>query len=600
MVILGISCWYHDSAACLVVDGNLISAIEEEKFSRKKHDSAFPANAIRHVLNSYRIDINDVDFIVYYEKPFLKFERIFDSFIATWPKSFRLFSKYFITWVKEKLFLKQLLIKDFKILSGHKLSKDFEKRILFSSHHLSHAASAYYPSPFDSACVLVMDGVGERACTSIFNANGDLIQLMSEINYPHSLGLFYSAFTSFLGFKVNSGEYKVMGLAPYGEPIFVDILKNNFIYLNADFSYTLNLDMFDHFSREIMYSSEKFKEFFGSPRKSEEEITQFHCNLAASVQAVLEEAVLRLAKYGEQLTGSKNLCLAGGVALNCVANNKIITEKIFEGLWVQPASGDSGGALGAALAASHLHPFIIKQNRAYDSMRGALVGPSYSNDEIESELKSGNISYKILESDSLFSEVAQKISEGSVVGWFNGASEFGPRSLGNRAILADPRNPDMKKILNEKIKFREGFRPFAPAILDECYEEWFYRGAKDLYMVTTAYLRGEKFDERGSLVPAVTHVDGSCRVQSVSNDINPNFYGLIRNFYELTKIPMLINTSFNLRGEPTVLSPVDAIRCFLNSGIDILVFNGNYIIYKNQLENVKKERYEYAESLMVD
>ena len=609
MYILGISCFYHDSAACLIKNGEIIAASQEERFTRIKHDQSFPKNSIKYCLKEASISENQIANVVFYEKPLLKFERLLETYLAYAPKGFKSFLKSMPLWIKDKLFQKSILKKELKNLFGNKI--DWSKIILFSEHHLSHAASAFFPSPFEKAAIITIDGVGEWTTTSISEGDGKNIKLIKEIHFPHSLGLLYSAFTYYSGFKVNSGEYKLMGLAPYGNPIYVNKIKENLIKIESDGSFRLNM-MYFNFTTGLTMTNKKFHNLFGGPpRKSESKITQKDMDLAASIQKVTEEVVLHISKYALKETGLKNLCLAGGVALNCVANGVLLREKIFENIWIQPAAGDAGGALGSALSVWHL--YYNKERNVdklkYDSMKGSYLGPSYTDKEIEKELKIIDASYIKLELNDLIEKVANDISKNKAIGWMQGRMEFGPRALGSRSILADARSPNMQKQLNLKVKFRESFRPFAPSILSEHISEWFDHDEKSPYMLFVSDVKKnklhnikkneeelfgiEKLNIPRSQVPAITHVDNSARIQTVHKDTNEIYYNLISKFYEITKCPLIVNTSFNVRGEPIVCSPSDAYRCFMGTDLDILVIGNFYLKKNDQNENVKKYINEY-------
>lgn len=604
MKILGISAFYHDSAACLLVNGEIISAAQEERFTRIKHDSSFPQQAILSCLAVGNTSIEEIDYVVFYEKPLLKFERLIETYLAFAPRGFVSFSKSMPIWLKEKLFQRKLIIEFLEQISE---DIDWDRKLVFSEHHLSHAASAFYPSPFGRAAILTLDGVGEWSTTSLWIGSGPDLSLIQEINFPHSLGLLYSAFTQYLGFKVNSGEYKIMGLAPYGKPRFASLIRDNLIDVKKDGSFALNMSFFK-FATGLKMVSREFNNLFGGPsRKPESEITTRDMDLAASIQLVLEEVVLNLVRNIASTTGERNLCLAGGVALNCVANGKILDLNIFEDIWIQPAAGDSGGAVGAALSAYHL---MLKKERKtplnmMDGMNGTFLGPSFSKKEIESCLiKSGAIFESVLD-DSLFVEVANFIAEGKSVGWFSGRMEFGPRALGGRSIFADARSPKMQKHLNLQIKQRESFRPFAPCVLFECCQDWFNMDKPSPYMLFVSSVREDrrifsdnssifgfnKLNQPRSLIPAVTHVDYSARIQTVHKETNPRLHSLLSEFKKLTGYPVLVNTSFNVRGEPIVNSPEDAYRCFMNTGLDMLVIE-NYILYKDQQPQHLRENYK--------
>jgi carbamoyltransferase len=608
--ILGISAFYHDSAACLLVDGQIIAAAQEERFSRKKHDLGFPFNAIQFCLDEAGISGADIDHVVFYEKPFPKFERLLETYLAYAPKGFKSFLMAMPVWLTEKLFQKRNLI---KALETHIDSNvDWRSKILFSEHHLSHAASAFYPSPFESAAVLTMDGVGEWPTTSLAIGNGNELEIIKEIHFPHSLGLLYSAFTYFTGFKVNSGEYKVMGLAPYGKQIYTQIILDNLIDLKPDGSFHLNMEYFDY-PAGLKMTNKKFANLFGGPaRQSEADLTQREMDLAASIQEVTEEVVLRLCRSIAKETGQRNLCLAGGVALNCVANGKLLRDGSFDNIWIQPAAGDAGGALGAALA---VHYLMLNKSRTVDvtgnDMQGSYLGSGFSQSEIEQRLTDLGAVFETVDDEQLINETAQALASGKAVGWHQGRMEFGPRALGNRSILADPRNSDTQKTLNLKVKFRESFRPFAPSVLSEHVSQWFDINTDSPYMLLVADVAQskkqemtaeqealfgiEKLNVRRSDIPAVTHVDYSARIQTVHRETNPRYHALISKFNELTGCPVLVNTSFNVRGEPIVESPDDAFRCLMGTGLDLLAI-GNSILYRSKqpahLIEDYKDKYE--------
>ncbi len=595
--VLGISCFYHDSAATLLVDGDIVSAVQEERFTRNKHDDSFPIEAIKYILNSNKISLSEIDYIVFYEKPFLKFERLLETYLSFAPKGFQSFSKSMPLWIKEKLFMKKVIIDNLK-----KLDKNFSEKnkLYFSEHHLSHAASAYFPSNFEDAIVLTADGVGEWASTTVAVADGDNLEIIKEIKFPHSLGLLYSAFTYYTGFKVNGGEYKVMGLAPYGNPKYTKVIYDNLIDVKEDGSFNLNQEYFNYCTGLTMTNS-KFSKLFGHKVRdpSNEDLNQFHMDIAASIQKVTEEIMLKMAKSLQKEYKKNNLCLAGGVALNCVANGKIHKEKIFKNIFVQPAAGDAGGSLGAALAFWHLELKNKRKNykNNYDSMRGSYLGPEFSNDFIIKELKKFGAVFETLNQDDIIDKSAKLIADGKSCGWFQGRMEFGPRALGNRSILADPRSPETQRKLNLKIKYRESFRPFAPSVLSEHVSEWFDFNGTSPYMLMVSNVKKEKQiemneDERKlfgidklnikrSEVPSITHVDYSARIQTVIKDSNELYYKLIEKFYELTGVPILVNTSFNIRGEPIVCSIKDAYRCFLTTELDFLVC-GNQILEREK------------------
>ncbi len=593
MKILGISAYYHDSAACLVVDGEIIAAAQEERFTRKKHDSEFPINAIEYCLTEARIAASDIDYVVFYDKPFLKFERLFETYLAFAPKGFKSFATSLPVWVKDKLFQKTVIIDALKEHLSEEI--DWAEKLLFSEHHLSHAASAFFPSPFEEAAILTMDGVGEWATTSLAVGSGNRLSVKNEIHFPHSLGLLYSAITYYIGFKVNSGEYKVMGLAPYGEPKYADLIKTHLVDIKEDGSFHLDMSYFDYCT-DLKMTNKKFDDLFGAPpRKPESTLTQREMDIAASIQAVTEEVVTKLARGIRKNTGLKNLCLAGGVALNCVANGKLLRENIFENIWIQPASGDAGGAVGAALAAYYLmlnQPRKVKPN---DSMKGAYLGPEYSQKEIEERLASVGAKFEVVGDKELITLTAQALADGKAVGWHQGRMEFGPRSLGGRSIIADPRSPSVQKQLNLKVKYRESFRPFAPSVLREDVSEWFQIETDSPYMLLVADISKdkqlemteeqkklfgiEKLNVPRSDIPAVTHVDYSARIQTVHKETNAKYHALISEFKKLTGCPVLVNTSFNVRGEPIVCSPEDAFNCLMGTDIDFLVV-GNCIMKK--------------------
>ena len=607
MKILGISAYYHDSAAALVEDGRVLAAAQEERFTRKKHDAGFPHRAIRSCLESTGTRAHELDFVAFYDKPFLKFERLLETYLAFAPRGFQSFRAALPVWVKEKLFQKSEILDELKELEG---AVDWEKKLLFSEHHLSHAASAFYPSPFQRAAVLTMDGVGEWTTTSLALGQGRDLKVAKEIHFPHSLGLLYSAFTYYTGFKVNSGEYKVMGLAPYGDPKYKDLILEKLIDVKPDGSFRLNLEYFEYCTGLTMTNA-KFDALFGGPaRKPEEPLTQREMDLAASIQAVTEEVVLRLARGIAKETGEKNLCLAGGVALNCVANGKLLRERCFERLWLQPAAGDAGGALGAALVAFHLfNKGPRKLSPGMDLMRGGYLGPQFSLQQIQSQLSGSGAVFETLDDEGLVKACAQALAEGKAVGWFQGRMEFGPRALGARSILGDPRSPSMQKTLNLKVKYRESFRPFAPAVLAEDAEKYFKLGAESPYMLLVADVEdGHRIamtDEQKALfgidrlnvprssIPAVTHVDYSARVQTVHKETNPRFHSLLEAFKERTACPVLVNTSFNVRGEPIVGSPEDAFRCFMGTEIEALAV-GNCFLRKERQNPALKNSYESA------
>ena len=592
MYILGISAFYHDSAACLIDDGEIIAAAQEERFTRIKYDANFPVNAITYCLAEVNLTPDKIDYIVFYDKPFLKFERLLETYLAFAPRGFQNFVTSVPIWVKEKLFQKSLIIKNLRDLWGKEI--DWTERLMFSEHHLSHAASAFFPSPFNEAAVLTMDGVGEWSTTSLAIGHGNELSVHKEINFPHSLGLLYSAFTYYAGFKVNSGEYKLMGLAPYGEPKYSNLIKENLIDIKEDGSFALDLNFFNYCTGLTM-TNEKFNILFGGvPRNPETEISQRDMDIAASIQKVTEEVLIKLVKGIAKTSGQKNLCLAGGVALNCVANGKLLREEIFEDIWVQPASGDAGGALGAALGAYHI--MLNKKRKPpdkIDNMKGSFLGPVYSDLKINETLEGCGAVFSNHSQDQIIELTAKDLADGKAVGWFSGRMEFGPRALGNRSILADPRSESMQKLLNLKVKYRESFRPFAPSILREDLSDWFEMDTDSPYMLLVAnvvesqrkaitkeegVLTGvDKINYPRSTIPAVTHVDFSSRIQTVHKETNLTFYRLLKQFKKLTNFPVLVNTSFNVRGEPIVLTPEDAFRCFMGTELDVLVVGNAYM-----------------------
>ena len=637
MRILGLSAFYHDSAAVLVEEGRIVAAAQEERFTRKKHDAGYPHHAVAYCLDEAGVTLDEVDRVAFYDKPFLKFERLLETYVAFAPRGFRSFSMAVPVWIKEKLFQKDLLRRKLRTLAPE---VDWDAKLLFAEHHQSHAASAFYPSPFRDAVVLTMDGVGEWATTSVAIGHGNDLEMTREIHFPHSLGLLYSAFTYYTGFKVNSGEYKVMGLAPYGEPKYVRPILDNLIDLKPDGSFRLALDYFDYCTGLTMTNG-RFDALFGGPaRKPEEPLTQRHMDLAASVQAVIEDVVLRLTRSLRQETGIPSLCLAGGVALNCVANGKVLRDGRFDDLWVQPAAGDAGGALGAALAASHrlfgeLRPSISSPGMredalprhsdesgnpsvspaacATDAMRGAFLGPEFSRDEIRAALDAVGARYQTLADAALIDATVEALAAGKAVGWFQGRMEFGPRALGNRSILADARSPIMQKTLNLKVKHRESFRPFAPSVLRSDVAAWFDLDRDSPYMLLVADVkparRKSATEKQKTLfgidllnvprsdIPAVTHVDYSARVQTVRRETNPRYHALLQAFKAKTRCPVVVNTSFNVRGEPIVCTPADAFRCFMGTDIDCLAI-GNYFLWKEAQDPALKQ--EYEDSLELD
>ena len=601
MRILGISAFYHDSAAALIEDGRVVAAAQEERFSRKKHDSAFPRNAIGYCLAETQSTYEQIDYVVFYDKPFLKFERLLETYLAFAPRGFTSFAKAIPIWLREKLFQKSLLLKELSKISG---SSAWEERLLFSEHHLSHAASAFYPSPFAEAVVLTMDGVGEWATTSVAFGSGEKLEVHKEIHFPHSLGLLYSAFTYYTGFKVNSGEYKLMGLAPYGNPRFADLIRKHLIDLKADGSFRLDQRYFDYCTGLTM-TNRRFDELFGQPaRAPESEITQFHMDVAASIQSVTEDIVLKIVDGLAEAYACRNLCLAGGVALNCVANGRVVRESGFENVWIQPASGDAGGAVGAALAAFHHALGRPRPVCTPDGMSGSYLGPEYGQTEIESTLDALGADYTVLTEAEVLKTSARAIADDRVLGWMQGRMEFGPRSLGNRSILGNAQSADAQRQINQKIKYRESFRPFAPSILQEAAADWFDLQSTSPYMLLTAGVHAhhrmqpdeddslaglDRVNQVRSSIPAVTHVDWSARVQTVSKETNPRFHALLSQVGELTGAPIAVNTSFNVRGEPIVCSPTDAYRCFMGTEMDVLVI-GNCVLEKaRQPEELKRD-----------
>ena len=600
--ILGISAFYHDSAACLLQDGKIIAAAQEERFTRKKHDPSYPHNAIEFVLKYANLKLSEVDQIVFFEKPFLKFERLLETYVAFAPKGFVSFSKAMPLWIKEKLFQKNLL---FNKLKEHDKNYKSDENIFFSDHHLSHAASAFFPSPFEEAIVLTADGVGEWATTTVAVGKGNKLDIKKEIYFPHSLGLLYSAFTYYAGFKVNSGEYKLMGLAPYGNPIYEDKI-HQLVDIKEDGTFRLNQDYFNYATGLTMTSS-KFHNLFGQkPRNPiNEKLTQFHMDIAASIQKVTEDIMINLSKSLRKEYNIKNLCLAGGVALNCVANGKILTAKIFDNIWVQPAAGDAGGSLGAALALWHLDQGNERKINLNDDMKGSYLGPEFTQNQIEEELKSIGAIYESVNYEKLINQTSEYLSKEKAIGWFQGRMEFGPRALGGRSILGDPRSEKMQKNLNLKVKYRESFRPFAPSILKEDLSNWFNLNVDSPYMLLVAEIKSDKKIEmteeqkqlfgidklniKRSEIPAVTHVDYSARIQTVTQKNNKPYYDLISKFKEITSCPVIVNTSFNVRGEPIVNTPTDAFNCFMGTELDYLVI-GNCILEKNKQDpNLKKD-----------
>jgi carbamoyltransferase len=608
MRILGISAYYHDAAAALVVDGKVVAAAQEERFTRKKHDSGFPHHAIEACLDIAGVKPGELDHVAFYDKPFLKFERLLETYLAFAPRGFTSFRQALPVWVKDKLFQRNTLLKELKKVDP---GADWQAKLLFSEHHLSHAASAFYPSPFQRAAVLTMDGVGEWTTTSLALGDGRALKVIREIHFPHSLGLLYSAFTYYTGFKVNSGEYKVMGLAPYGRPTYVQKIREHLIDIKDDGSFRLNLDYFDYCTGLTMTNSRFDALFGGPPRKPEERLTQREMDLAASVQVITEEVVLKLAHAISRDTGERNLCLAGGVALNCVANGKLLRKKCYDRLWLQPAAGDAGGALGAALVAHHLYKGEERGpiNGSLDAMQGGYLGPEFSNDEIASRLRKAGAVFETLEEEQLLDLCAASLAEGKALGWFQGRMEFGPRALGARSILGDARSPTMQKTLNLKVKYRESFRPFAPSVLAEDAAKYFALDCESPYMLLCADVAQEhcipmteaqralfgidQLNVPRSSIPAVTHVDYSARVQTVHRETNPRYWELLSRFKKRTGCPVIVNTSFNVRGEPIVGSPEDAFRCFMGTEIETLAV-GNCLLDKSKQNSALKRNYEHA------
>ena len=611
ITILGISAFYHDSAAALLIDGKIIAAAQEERFTRIKHDSNYPRHSINFVLKKANLKLSNLDKIVFFEKPFLKFERLLETYVAFAPKGFESFCKAMPIWLKEKLFQKKLLIDE---LNKH--DKDFNQdgKLFFSEHHLSHAASAFYPSPFKEAIILTADGVGEWATTTVAIGKNENLKIKKELHFPHSLGLLYSAFTYFTGFKVNSGEYKLMGLAPYGGPIYEKKIVNNLIDIKEDGTFKLDQSYFNY-ATGLTMTNNKFHKLFGkSPRNPKiENITQFHMDIAASIQLVTENIMLKLARSLRNEYQIKNLCLSGGVALNCVANGKILKENIFENIWIQPASGDAGGSLGAALAYWHLEGKKERVINPEDDMQGSYLGPEFTNIEIENELKNLGANFEKLDDNEIIEKTSSDLSNNMAIGWFQGRMEFGPRALGSRSILGDPRNSDTQKNLNLKVKFRESFRPFAPSIIEEDLGEWFEIKSKSPYMLFVSNINKEKIikmtDQEKSLfgieklnikrssIPAVTHVDYSARIQTVNKKTNVKFYNLIKSFKKKTGCPVIVNTSFNVRGEPIVNTPTDAFNCFMGTNLDKLVI-GNFYLDKSRQD--PKLKIDYSSKFELD
>lgn len=601
MYILGISAYYHDSAACLIMDEEIIAAAQEERFTRKKQDAGFPKESINYCLKQAGITINDLEFIVFYDKPFLKFERLLETYLNEAPMGVESFMMSMPVWLKEKLFLKETIAKEFKKL----YAKDVFSKLMFAEHHQSHAASAFYPSPFEEAAIITIDGVGEWTTTSIAVGKNNNIEILKEINFPHSLGLLYSAFTYYTGFKVNSGEYKVMGLAPYGEPKYADLIKEHLIDIKDDGSFKLNMDYFNY-TTGLTMTNQKFHKLFGaSPRKMESLLTQREMDLAASIQAITEEIMVKMAKHARETTGLDNLCLAGGVALNCVGNGKILKGKIYKNIWIQPAAGDAGGALGAAYLAYYqeLNNQRTINKTKLDKMKGAFLGPEFSDTEIKNYLDSVGAKYHLIsDEEALIDKISNALQEEKIIGWHQGKMEFGPRALGNRSILGDARSSKMQSTMNLKIKYRESFRPFAPSVLREKVNDWFEIDYDSPYMLLIAPVKHDKLihmteDQKmlfgieklnipRSKIPAVTHIDYSARIQTVHKETNLRYHKLISKFEEKTGCATIVNTSFNVRGEPIVCTPEDSYKCFMRTEIDILVI-GNFVLYKEEQPDFK-------------
>ena len=601
--ILGVSAFYHDSAATILVDGKIIAAAQEERFTRIKHDATYPFNAIEFCLKYSNLKLSELDQIIFFEKPFLKFERLLETYVAFAPQGFKSFCKAMPIWLKDKLFQKKML---FNNLKNHDDKFTDENKIFFSDHHLSHAASAFFPSPFNEAIVLTADGVGEWATTTVAIGNGNKLEIKKEIHFPHSLGLLYSAFTYYTGFKVNSGEYKLMGLAPYGKPIYEDKIINHLIDIKSDGTFRLEMDYFNY-ATGLTMTNNKFHKLFGqNPRDSKnEKLTQFHMDIAASIQKVTEDIMIKLTRSLKKEFNINNLCLAGGVALNCVANGKILKEKVFDNIWIQPAAGDAGGSLGAALALWHIEQNNPRSVNPKDDMQGSYLGPEYTQQEIENYLTEAGAVFEIVCEESLISKTADDLANGQAIGWFQGRMEFGPRALGGRSILGDPRSSEMQKNLNLKVKYRESFRPFAPSILKEDLSDWFDISEPSPYMLMVANINKDKVIEmnedqkklfgidklniKRSEIPAVTHVDYSSRIQTVQKDTNEKYFKLIKRFKEKTNCPILVNTSFNVRGEPIVNTPLDAFNCFMGTELDKLVIGNCYLNKKDQDQSLKKD-----------
>jgi len=607
--ILGISAFYHDSAAAIIVDGEIIAAAQEERFTRKKHDASYPVKAIEYCLQEAGLFLEEVDYVAFYDKPFLKFERLLETYVAFAPKGLNSFRIAMPIWLREKLFLKDMLIKEIK-----KVDKSFDSnKLMFGEHHFSHAASAFFASPFEESVVLTLDGVGEWATSTVAIGKGNNLNIVKEIHFPHSLGLLYSAFTYYTGFRVNSGEYKLMGLAPYGEPKFKEIILDKLIDLKEDGSFRLDQSYFNY-ATGLTMTNKKFNDLFGEPvrRPDVDQITQFHMDIAASIQAVTEKVVLTITRAISKEYNISNLCMAGGVALNCVANGKILTDKSFQNIWIQPASGDAGGALGGALTVWYKELNKPRKVNPNDSMKGAYLGPQYKQDRIEKDLLENGAIFEVLSDDEIVEQSAKALSEGNALGWFQGRMEFGPRSLGGRSILGDPRSEKMQKTLNLKVKYRESFRPFAPSVLRDDMTEWFELDYDSPYMLLVGRVKKsklikmtneekslfgiDKLNIKRSLIPAVTHIDYSARIQTVHKKTNPKYYSLLAKFKEKTGCSVLVNTSFNVRGEPIVCSPEDAFNCFMGTELDLLVI-GNCILRK---ESQKIQGEDYKDKYKLD
>ncbi len=612
MRVLGISAFYHDSAAALLVDGRIVAAAQEERFTRRKHDASFPDRAIAYCLAEARVALAEIDYVVFYEKPFLKFERLLETYLAFAPRGFKSFATAIPVWIGEKLFQKNVLKRELQTFAP---DFDCEKKLLFTEHHLSHAASAFFPSPYDEAVVLTMDGVGEWSTTSVALGRGNDLKIHKELHFPHSLGLLYSAFTYYTGFKVNSGEYKLMGLAPYGEPKYKSIILDHLVDLKPDGTFRLDMSYFDYCTGLTM-TNRKFSDLFGTPvrRPEKELLTQFHMDIAASIQAVTEDIVLRLARSLASDYGVPNICLAGGVALNCVANGKLLRDGAFKNVWVQPAAGDAGGAVGAALSAWHLMLGNARQaDGLHDAMSGSYLGPAFEQADVEARLRAAGARFETLAEDAVTDVAADSLARGEAVGWMQGRMEYGPRALGARSVLGDPRSPAMQKLLNLKVKYRESFRPFAPAVLREDVADWFDLDVDSPYMLFVAGVRPDrrramtnaemalfgidKLNVVRSDIPAVTHVDYSARVQTVHADTNPRFHALLARFKAKTGCPVVVNTSFNVRGEPIVCTPEDAFRCFMGTEIELLAI-GNCILRKQDQDPALKR--DYADDFELD